>query len=94
MACPGHPYAAVAVVGLAARLADVFQARGLPVVVVRVSVAPDGADAVPGRAEHRARGLVLPVGRDVVDELPGQPGDIRVTSTTRAPCTAPVRTSG
>src|SRR5262249_31642241 len=60
--------------------ADAFRSHGLPVVLVRVSFAPDWADALPGRTERQARGLTFPEGWDViVDELSGHPGDIRVT---------------
>ncbi|MGW2700265.1 hydrolase [Streptomyces sp. NPDC001340] len=77
---PTQPYAAADVVARTTELADAFRARDLPVVVVRVSFAPDWADAVPGRTERQARGLAFPEGWDViVDELSGHPGDIHVT---------------
>ncbi|MEU5535404.1 isochorismatase family protein [Streptomyces sp. NPDC020362] len=77
---PTEPYPAADVVSRTAELADAFRSRGLPVVLVRVSFAPDWADAVPGRTERQARGLAFPEGWDViVDELSGHPGDIRVT---------------
>ncbi|GGW45829.1 hydrolase [Streptomyces lucensis JCM 4490] len=77
---PTQPHAASDVVARTARLADAFRSRGLPVVLVRVSFAPDWADAVPGRTERQARGLAFPEGWDVlVDELSGHGGDIRVT---------------
>ncbi|MER6470648.1 hydrolase [Streptomyces collinus] len=77
---PTQPYAGVDVVARTAELADAFRDRGLPVVLVRVSFAPDFADAVPGRTERQARGLSFPEGWDtVVDELSGHAGDIRVT---------------
>ncbi|MEU6089417.1 hydrolase [Streptomyces sp. NPDC047085] len=77
---PTEPYAASDVVARTAELAEAFRARDLPVVLVRVSFAPDWADAVPGRTERQARGLAFPEGWDVlVDELSGHPGDIRVT---------------
>ncbi|MEU4039418.1 hydrolase [Streptomyces collinus] len=77
---PTQPYAGADVVARTAELADAFRDRGLPVVLVRVSFAPDFADAVPGRTERQARGLAFPEGWDaVVDELTGYAGDIRVT---------------
>ncbi|MEU2054926.1 isochorismatase family protein [Streptomyces bungoensis] len=77
---PTEPCPAKEVVSRTAELADAFRSRGLPVVLVRVSFAPDWADAVPGRTERQARGLAFPEGWDlVVDELSGDPGDIRVT---------------
>ncbi|MFF7754614.1 hydrolase [Streptomyces sp. NPDC007971] len=77
---PTQPYPAADVVSRTAELADAFRSRGLPVVLVRVSFAPDWADAVSGRTEQQARGLAFPEGWDViVDELSGHPGDIRVT---------------
>ncbi len=55
-------------------------AHGLPVVLVRVTAAADGADAVPGRTEAPRRRRSLPEGWDViVDDLAGHPGDIIVT---------------
>lgn len=75
-----QPHAAADVVSRSAELADAFRARNLPVVLVRVSFAADGADAVPGRTERQPRGLAFPEGWDVVvDELSGHDGDIRVT---------------
>ncbi|GEK03199.1 hydrolase [Streptomyces sp. NPDC003388] len=80
VAMPTGPHAAADVVSRAAGLAAAFRDRGLPVVLVRVSFSPDGADAVPGRTERQARGLAFPEGWDVVvDELSGHPGDIHVT---------------
>jgi nicotinamidase-related amidase len=77
---PVQPHAASDVVSRTAELAEAFHSRNLPVVLVRVSFAPDWADAVPGRTERQARGLAFPEGWDiVVDELSGHPGDIPVT---------------
>ncbi|MGW5335690.1 hydrolase [Streptomyces bauhiniae] len=79
-AMPVRPHSAADVVARSAELADAFRARDLPVVLVRVSFAADGADAVPGRTERQARGLSFPEGWDViVDELTGHAGDILVT---------------
>ncbi|KPI03241.1 isochorismatase hydrolase [Actinobacteria bacterium OK074] len=78
---PTVPVPAADVVSRSAALADAFRARGLPVVLVRVSFADDGADAVPGRTEAAPRGGAnRPEGWDViVDELSGHPGDILIT---------------
>ncbi|MCX5053775.1 MULTISPECIES: hydrolase [unclassified Streptomyces] len=77
---PTQPYTGAEVVTRTAELADAFRARGLPVVLVRVSFAADGSDAVPGRTQAAGRGGTLPEGWDViVPELAGHPGDITVT---------------
>jgi nicotinamidase-related amidase len=78
---PTEPHSGPEVVGRAVELADAFRAHGLPVVLVRVSFAADGADATPGRTESpAARALDRPAGWDaVVDELSGRPADIVVT---------------
>ncbi|MFJ9630612.1 isochorismatase family protein [Streptomyces sp. NPDC101175] len=78
---PTQPYSGPEVVARTVELADAFRGAGLPVVLVRVSFAADGVDAVPGRTEQqRAGGAARPQGWDVVvDELSGHPGDIRVT---------------
>ena len=75
-----QPYSGPEVVARTVGLAEAFRAAGLPVVLVRVSFADDGADAVPGRTERqRAGGGARPEGWDVVvDELAGHPGDIHV----------------
>jgi nicotinamidase-related amidase len=77
---PTTPYTGAEVVARSAELADAFRSHGLPVVLVRVSTAPDGADAVPGRNETQGRTGARPEGWDViVDELSGHPEDITVT---------------
>ncbi|MEU9291384.1 hydrolase [Streptomyces sp. NPDC048275] len=74
------PYAAADVVARAGRLADAFRGHGLPVVLVRVTAAADGADAVRGRIDGPSRSRTWPEGWDViVDELAGHPEDITVT---------------
>ncbi|MCS0605428.1 isochorismatase family protein [Streptomyces sp. LP11] len=79
-AMPTAPYPAADVIARTGELAGAFRAHGLPVVLVRVSFAADGADAVPGRTERQPRGLAFPEGWDlIVDELSGQAGDIHVT---------------
>ncbi|MER5525479.1 hydrolase [Streptomyces sp. NPDC002677] len=77
---PTQPYSGAEVVARSVELADAFRAQNLPVVLVRVSFAADGADAVPGRTEGQPRGLAFPEGWDiVVDELSGHDGDIHIT---------------
>ncbi|EPD68176.1 MULTISPECIES: hydrolase [Streptomyces] len=77
---PTQPYSGPEVVSRTAQLADAFRARDLPVVLVRVSFAEDGADAVPGRNEASGPAGTRPEGWDVVvDELSGHPGDITIT---------------
>ncbi|MFD8735412.1 hydrolase [Streptomyces sp. NPDC059618] len=74
------PHAAADVVKRSARLADAFRGHGLPVVLVRVTAAADGADAVPGRIDGQSRARSFPEGWDViVDDMAGHPGDITVT---------------
>lgn len=80
VAAPTEPYTGPEVVARSVELADAFRARDLPVVLVRVSFAADGADAVPGRTEAGGAGGPRPEGWDVlVDELAGHPDDITVT---------------
>ncbi|MEU6659033.1 hydrolase [Streptomyces sp. NPDC046821] len=80
VAAPTTPYPGPEVVARTVELADSFRAHGLPVVLVRVTFAPDGADVAPGRNEAVARTGARPDGWDtVVDELSGHPGDITVT---------------
>ena len=77
---PVQPHSGPEVVARTAQLAHAFRARNLPVVLVRVSFAPDWADVVPGRTEQGRRAGAFPDGWDViVDELSGHPGDLHVT---------------
>ncbi|MEK0097251.1 hydrolase [Streptomyces sp. NPDC056002] len=77
---PTTPYTGAEVVARSVELARAFRSHGLPVVLVRVSAAADGADAVPGRNETQGRTGARPEGWDViVDELSGHPEDITVT---------------
>ncbi|MER5953224.1 hydrolase [Streptomyces sp. NPDC001893] len=76
---PTTPYTGAEVVARSVELADAFRSHGLPVVLVRVSAAADGADVVPGRNETQGRTGARPEGWDViVDELSGHPEDITV----------------
>ncbi|MFF1397358.1 hydrolase [Streptomyces sp. NPDC058287] len=77
---PTTPYTGAEVVARSVELANAFRSHGLPVVLVRVSAAADGADAVPGRNETQGRTGARPEGWDViVDDLSGHPEDITVT---------------
>ncbi|MFK0294033.1 isochorismatase family protein [Streptomyces sp. NPDC090442] len=77
---PGAPYSLGEVIERNVQLADAFRARELPVVLVRVSFAPDGSDVVPGRTEEPRRSQTPPAGWDeIVPELAGHAGDITVT---------------
>ena len=79
-ATPTEPYPAREVVERSARLADAFRAHDLPVVLVRVTFAPDGADAPPGRTSEGTRPGSRPEGWDrIVPELNARESDILVT---------------
>ncbi len=94
VAMPTQPYPGPEVVARTAELADAFRSHGLPVVLVRVSFATDGADAVPGRTERQARGLAFPDGWDSSStNCPDTPATSASPSTTGAPSTAPTWTS-
>ena len=72
------PHAIGDVVARSAALADAFRERGLPVVLVRVSL--DGAGFSPGRTDRARVGGTPPAGWDeIVDELAGHPEDAVVT---------------
>ncbi|WP_329123371.1 hydrolase [Streptomyces sp. NBC_01465] len=82
LAATGAPHSTTEVLDRSVELADAFRARDLPVVLVRATFAPDGADRVPGRSSVApgARSLTLTEGWDlIVDALAGHPGDITVT---------------
>ncbi|MBB5911332.1 nicotinamidase-related amidase [Nocardia transvalensis] len=77
---PTVPHTTAEVVARGAELARAFRKAELPVVLVRVSFAPDGADAPPGRTEAGGRSGPMAQGWDsLVDELDVQPSDIVVT---------------
>ncbi|MEU7380386.1 hydrolase [Streptomyces sp. NPDC042207] len=79
-AAPTQPYSGPEVISRSVELADAFRARNLPVVLVRVSFAPDFADMPPGRTEATRSGGARPEGWDViVPELAGHAGDVTVT---------------
>lgn len=79
---PTVPHDPQEVLDRSVRLADAFRAAGHLVVLVRVSFAADGADAVPGRssATRGAATFARPEGWDrLADELGGHPEDLVVT---------------
>ncbi|MGX4736009.1 isochorismatase family protein [Kitasatospora sp. CB02891] len=76
---PGSPYPVHEVLDRNVRLAGAFRAARLPVVLVRVSFAPDGGDVVPGRTEQPRPALSYPEGWDApIPEL-HEPSDLVVT---------------
>ncbi|MEV7085347.1 isochorismatase family protein [Streptomyces sp. NPDC093085] len=80
---PTAPYPVPEVITRTAELADAFRAHGAPVFLVRVTGAPDGWDATPGRNETPSASRARPEGWDqVVPELAGHPEDITVTKRT------------
>jgi nicotinamidase-related amidase len=81
-AAPGTPYSVAEIIDRTVELADAFRKRSLPVVLVRVSIRPDGSDWVPGRTEQGRRTPAVDAlaGADqIIDELAGHPEDIVVT---------------
>lgn len=79
-AIPGSPYPVSEIIDRAVELADAFRAHRLPVILVRVSGAPDGSDFAAGRSDAPRRSGQRPEGWDViVDELSGHPDDLVVT---------------
>jgi hypothetical protein len=80
MAAPTAPHTTADVLARAVELADAFHTHDLPVVLVRVAAADNGADAPPRRTEIRSRGGARPAGWDlIVGDLAGHPDDITVT---------------
>jgi len=79
---PSDPHLTTDVLDRTVELADAFRARSLPVVLVRVTFAADGADTVPGRTDQAAARAArsFPEGWDQIsDKLAGHPEDIVVT---------------
>ncbi|GIF70553.1 isochorismatase family protein [Asanoa siamensis] len=70
VALPTAPHEAGDVLVRSATLADAFRAHGLPVVRVRVTSAPDGADATPGRTQVPGGGTRPADWDRLVDEMP------------------------
>ncbi|RVW01067.1 hydrolase [Rhodococcus xishaensis] len=80
VATPTVPHTAAEVISHSVALADAFRSHGLPVILVRVTAAPDGSDWAPGRTDDGITPGDRPEGWDVViDELSGYDSDIRVT---------------
>ncbi|MFF0390738.1 isochorismatase family protein [Kitasatospora sp. NPDC004615] len=76
---PGSPYSVREVLDRNVRLAEAFRAARLPVVLVRVSFAPDGGDVMPGRTEQPRPSVAHPEGWDApIPEL-HEPSDLVVT---------------
>src|SRR5690348_13132723 len=67
------------VVAHAKTLAEAFRAHGLPVILVRVTAAADGSDAVPGRSEAAPPPNARAEGWDRVVAPLQQDGDVLVT---------------
>ncbi|MFJ8440904.1 isochorismatase family protein [Kitasatospora griseola] len=80
LAAPCCPYPTGEVLERTVRLAGAFRAARLPVVLVRVSLAPDGTDLVPGRTEQARPGPARPAGWDTLaPELHEPSSDVVVT---------------
>lgn len=80
VAAPTVPYTGPQVVARATELAAAFRSQGKPVVLVRVTAAADGGDAVPGRTEATRPSGTPPEGWDaIVDDLASGPADIVIT---------------
>ena len=77
---PGEPHSTADVINRTAELTDAFRTHDLPVVLVRVRFAADGADRLPGRTEvQRRTGTPTADAAEIVDQLAGHPEDIIVT---------------
>jgi len=77
---PAVPVSVADVVARGVELADAFRAHHSPVVLVRVSFAADGSDALPGRTDVTSRSGPYAEGWDtIVADLAGHPEDIVVT---------------
>ncbi|GAA0380148.1 hydrolase [Microbispora corallina] len=80
MAIPGAPHTTAEVLAHTVELAEAFRAHDLPVVLVRVTGAPDGSDATPGRTDRgRPQRIPAPGWDEIVEDLAGHAGDILVT---------------
>jgi len=79
-AMPGAPVPTPDVIKNSVELAEAFRARGLPVVLVNVTFAADGADVMPGRTDQGSSARQFPEGWDlIIADLDGHDADIRVT---------------
>jgi nicotinamidase-related amidase len=72
-----HPFADV--VANTRRLAVAFRRAQLPIVLVNVAFAADGADRLRTRAEVQPRFVVTPESAELVPELGAEADDLRVT---------------
>ncbi|MFF5293089.1 isochorismatase family protein [Paractinoplanes globisporus] len=80
VAMPTVPHTGPEVLSRAVALAEAFRKYDLPVVLVRVSFQPDGADAAGGRIDGGpAPAAPRPAGWDVLASELTAPGDIVVT---------------
>ncbi|MGW1029353.1 hydrolase [Streptomyces sp. NPDC002577] len=80
LAMPGTPHPTADILARTVELADAFRERGMPVVLVRVTAAPDGSDTPAGRTDASRRAGSLPAGWDQIAEaLTGHAEDITVT---------------
>ena len=82
---PAEPRTVPQVIANAVQLADAFRAKDLPVILVGLTAAPDGSDAIPGRTEREVRSAAQrPEGRrplgwdEYVPELATHDTDIHV----------------
>ena len=76
------PHTPSDVIARTSELADAFRAAGHLVILVRMTSAPDGADATKGRTDMSARSAArrYPQGWDIlIDDLAGHPEDLVVT---------------
>lgn len=67
------------VIANAARLVSAFRSAGLPVVLVNVAFAADQGDELRTRVEIRRPRPEVPGFSELLPELGGKPGDLRVT---------------
>ncbi|WP_328391759.1 isochorismatase family protein [Nocardia sp. NBC_00416] len=83
---PVAPHPVDTVIARTAELAAAFRSFGLPVVLVRMTAAADGADATPGRTDMSAVARQQPAPPEGWDEiapgLAGHPADLVVTKRT------------
>lgn len=80
LAMPGNPHTTTDVLARTVELADAFRARNLPVVLVRVTAAPDGSDSAPGRTDTPSPAHTRPAGWDqIAQPLTGHDDDITIT---------------
>jgi nicotinamidase-related amidase len=87
---PTRPHAPSEVVARTVTLADALRVAGRPVVLVRVSLRPDGSDAAPGRTEVAGcPGSPPPDWDEIVDALAGHSEGIVVIERNWGPLRRP-----